>query len=379
MKSLGRIYSSLAVAIGLVFSISILSSSNVLAAALTSVPSNIPQSPTSSSGLTITPRRNAILKPGQSLTDQLVIGNLSTTQTLYVTLKPVDFTFQGQAGTPKIFLSPTAPQTAWSLKPYLTVPQYVVVPKNSSVTVNYKIKIPSYLGAGSYYSAILYQSGLGSTGNLGLSASGVTLIFVQVPGTVKESMTLQNFGAFFPDPGDETGRYVSFVTTSEPENMAFAVKNNGNVVEAPVGSIIIKKWGHAFKTIANTNPDNFLTLIGQTRLYVSCISQAPAAPNSQPSTASAVNCQKPNLSPGHYSATLTAYYGQNGNQTQEIIGTTSFWYIPMWLIYILIAILLLIIYIAYRIYRRIKNGPRTNRGYKSVSRSKSRKLPFRKK
>jgi len=377
MKNMRRIYSSLAVSMGLVFAVTAISPSSVLAA---TEPTNIPTYPTSSSGLSITPRRNAILQPGQTLKDELVIGNLNPVQTLHVTLHAVDFTFAGESGTPKLILSPNAALTTWSLKPYLVLPGTVTIPPGQTVTVNYYIKIPAKLGAGSYYSAIIYQSGFGTTGNLGLSASGATLVFVQVPGTVNENLSLENFGAFFPDKSNEGGNYASFITTQPPKTMAFTVKNHGNVVEAPVGTVVIKKWGHAYKTIPSTNPNNLLTLIGQTRVYISCIQPQPALAGQQAGTTSALSCQSPtNLTPGHYSASLVAYYGQNGNPTKQIIGTTSFWYIPLWLIWIALGILLIIIYIIYRIYKRFTTGSKGNKGYRSVSHSKSRRLPFRKK
>lgn len=320
---------------------------NVSAAGVGGIPT--PQ-PTSSSSLSIIPRENAIIVPGQSTKGTLVIGNQDPAAPLYLTLRVIDFTYSGTNGTAKYFISPKAPQTTWSLKPYLKLPGSVTIGPGQSKTINYTISIPRGLGAGSYYSAILYESGLGDTGNIGLSASGVTMLFVNVPGTVHEQLMLQKFGPYYSTTNGNTGNFMSYINTTEPNMMAFSVKNSGNAVEAPVGSIVIKKWGHKYTTISNVNPNSDLTLLGQTRLYASCLQYLPAGENN----INAGRCANPHLGPGHYSATLEVYYGQNGNITKSIIKTVSFWYIPEWLLIIILIIILLLILAGWRLYRKIR-------------------------
>jgi hypothetical protein len=151
------------------------------------VPASAADTSSGSSGLSINPRKNYVINPGQTINDKLVISNLDPNSDLSLSLKMIDFTYSGQSGTPKLFLADDAPQTAWSLKPYTTLPKTVDIAHGDSKTINYSITIPSNLGAGSYYSAIIYQSQNTTGGNVGLNASGVTLVFVSVPGTVKES------------------------------------------------------------------------------------------------------------------------------------------------------------------------------------------------
>jgi hypothetical protein len=103
------------------------------------------------SGLSIQPRKNYLINPGQTITDKLTIGNLDPTQDLYLTLKMVDFTYSNQSGTPKLNLAQNAQPTPWSLKAFTTLPENITITKGSTKTVTYTITVPKNQGAGSYY------------------------------------------------------------------------------------------------------------------------------------------------------------------------------------------------------------------------------------
>src|SRR5690606_15885630 len=150
-------------------------------------------------------------------------------------------------------------------------PEFLEVPAGSSASIDYTITIPENLGAGSYYSAIMYQAAGSNGGNVGLNASGVTLAFVSVPGIVDEKLTLQKFGAYASEDNGVTGKYIFIATMGSPKMIAYTLKNEGNVFEAPAGNVIIKNMFG--KQVANvtTNPNSSLALIGQTRLFASCI------------------------------------------------------------------------------------------------------------
>jgi hypothetical protein len=325
---------------------------------------------TSSSALSITPRKNYIIQPGDTVTDKLIIGNLDSTADLNISLRMIDFTFTNQSGTPKLFLADNAPQTAWSLKPFTTLPKTVVVPAGGSKTINYTITIPKSLGAGSYYSAIIYQAGGANGGNVALNASGVTLAFVSVPGTVKEAMSLQKFGAYNSETDGNTGSFVFIDTNEQPKTIAYTLKNEGNVFESPAGSIVLKDmFGHQVANMA-TNPSSSLSLLGQTRLYATCIKTVQQKIKAEGGTSKNTSCINPGLKPGRYTAKLDVFYGQNGNQTHEITGTATFWYLPWWFIASVVICLVFVGYGTWWTQRRIRNAVKGT-AYKS-SRPKSR-------
>jgi hypothetical protein len=329
-----------------------------------------PASGGGSSGLSITPHKRYIVKPGTSVTDKLVIGNLDNQNDLNVSLKLIDFTYTDQSGTPKLILAANASQTSWSLKPFTTLPSSVVVPAGQSKTVNYTVSIPANQGAGSYYSAIMYQAVGANGGNVALNASGVTLAFVSVPGTVKESMTLQKFGAYNSDTDGTSGSFVFIDMNEQPKMIAYALKNKGNVFESPAGNIIVKDmFGHQVANMT-TNPDSSLALLGQTRLFTTCIKTVQQKIQLEGGTSTNTSCTDPGLKPGRYTASLDAFYGQNGNQTHEVTAVATFWYLPIWFIIAVAIVLAALAFGIWWLQRKIR-GVVKGTGYK-VSGPKSR-------
>jgi len=307
-----------------------------------------------SASLSIVPKKNYTIEPGKTANDTLTVRNLDAKEPLELTLRVVDFTFTNDGGAPQLMLKDDAPLTTWSLKPFLTLPETVTIPPKSSKTLDMSVSIPAGHGAGSYYSAIVYSSGApGAGGNVGLNASGVTLVFTTIPGKVNEDLKLERFGAYNAATSDKEAGYV-FVTTKEPEVMAYTLKNNGNVTESPVGSITIKNMFGQSRTISNVNPSESLALIGQSRTFTSCIKLKSEEVNFNGSKSESTSCTSPGLWPGYYSATLDLFYGQNGNRTQEIGGKASFLYLPAWFVFIVLILLLALVYVVWRIVRAVR-------------------------
>jgi len=332
----------------------IVASFAVIIAAAYALPA-LPAAAASSAALSIVPKKNYVIEPGKSIKDTLLIRNLDNSAPLQLTLRVVDFTFTDDGGTPKLMLAPDAPQTTWSLKPFMNVAKNVTIAPSGSKTVDMNISIPAGHGAGSYYSAIVYSSGSGEGGNVGLSASGVTLAFVTIPGKVHEDLQMQKFGAYKPETPTSSASYP-FVATDMPQMIAYNLKNNGNVTEAPVGTIKIKGMFGKEYTIDDVNPNKSLALIGQSRTFTSCIKPKTADVKLNGGTTKATECEAPGLWPGLYTASLDIFYGQNGNNTQEIIQTAHFWYLPWWFILLVLVVLLVIAYFVWRIVRRVKYG-----------------------
>lgn len=323
----------------------------------------------SSASLSIVPKRNYTIEAGKSAKDKLTIRNLDNDKTLDLTLRVIDFTYTDDGGTPKLMLDEDAPQTTWSLRPFMKVPKTVKIPPKSSKTIDVSVDIPVGHGAGSYYSAIVYSSGSPDGGNVGLNASGVTLAFVSIPGKVNEDLKLEKFGAYKLAAKDKKASYTSF-TMDEPQNMAYTLKNNGNVTEAPVGSITIKDIFGREQTISEVNPNKSLALIGQTRTYTACIKLKAQEVELGGSKTEAKTCTSPGLWPGYYSAKLNLLYGQNGNNTKEIVGSASFWYMPLWFIIVLIVLVLAIAFGIWMIVRKVRNRTPQGARPKKLSRKK---------
>lgn len=312
-----------------------------------------PVSAQSSAALSIAPKKNYIVDPGQTIEDTLTISNIDRTTELQLYMRVIDFTYTDQGGTPKLFLAENSPQTTWSAKPFLNVPERITVAAGATKSVPFSVNVPSNQGAGSYYSAIVYSTNAPDGGNVGLAASGVTLAFISVPGQVNEDLLLKKFGNYDPKAQGEDKGY-SYITGNEPTVLAYTLENRGNVVASPVGSIILRSMFGQETTISNINSNGSLALIGQTRTFTTCIKLKPTEDGERRDSNQTAQCDSPGLWPGLYTAELDLFYGQNGNNTNEIVKTTHFWYLPLWFVVVVILILLAIAYFVWRTVRKIK-------------------------
>jgi len=311
-----------------------------------------------SSALSINPRKNYTIKPGQTITDKLHISNLDHASILNLNLRMIDFTFMNESGSPKFNLAQDASPTPWSLRSFTKLPKTVEIPAGGSKTIDYSITIPKNLGAGSYYSAIIYQAAGTNGGNVALNASGVTLVFVNIPGKAKESMSLQKLGAYNSDDNGTTGSYVYIDTNEQPKMIAFALKNEGNVFESPAGQITLKDiFGHMVSNIT-VNTKQQLALIGQTRLFTSCIKTKQQAVQALGGASKDETCINPGLAPGLYKIHLDVHYSHNelGGEDHAISGTAYFWYLPWWFIAVVLILLALIAYGVWWLRRKIKTA-----------------------
>lgn len=333
----------------------------------------------SSAALSIAPKKDYVINSGDDVKDELRIRNLDDTKPLELSLRVIDFTYTDDGGTPKLMLDPEAPQTAWSLRSYMSVPKQVTVEAGASTTVPISVAIPKEVGAGSYYSAIIYSAGsedFSETSNVGLAASGVTLVFTTVPGKVNEKLTVTKFGAYHESASSESG--YKYFNWDEPKTLAYTLKNDGNVTEAPVGTITLKDiFGHEYM-IKDINPSGSLALIGQTRTFKACIKQKIEDVNFSGSRTQASECTTPKLWPGYYRANLAGFYGHNGNNTQEFNANASFWYLPAWFIFSFLLALLIVGYFIWSVTERIRNNIR-RRNAKKVKGAKKTKAAADKK
>lgn len=316
-----------------------------------------------SNGLGVSPRKDFTVQPGKSITDTLYISNLSLNQDLQVNIRLIDFGAVNETGTPALQLAENAPQTPWSLKPFAKVQASVKIAAGKSANVPITVTIPATQGAGSYYSAVEYTAQNPETKEkVNISASTASLVFVTVPGEAKEKLKLRQFGTYEADTKGE-GRFKSFFLGSTPKEFAYRLQNEGNIAEQPSGSLIVKNmFGRTVKEVEDANPKKQLVLIGQTRRFQVCVkssvltSKAPSGQESQQTS-----CDDPGLLPGRYTAQVALYYGLNGNNSQEILASTSFWYLPWWSIVGLIVLMLLLAGLIWLVYRAFSGKRRRYR------------------
>ena len=294
-----------------------------------------------SAALAITPRRELTVAKGTTASETLTVTNPQQNADLTLKLRVVDFTAKNQTGSPVLSLNEDAKQEPWSLKKYIELPETVLLKGGETTNVPFSVTIPSNVGAGSYYSAIQYTAEGEGGQNVTIAAAATTLVFVNVPGEVKQQMTLKQLGAFSGDANGEDGSYKLFYFGGAPKVISYLLKNEGNVAERPTGSILIKNsFTGKTITVDEANYNGALALIGQERRFDACINTVEKKEQTVSGDVTRKTCEAPKLSPGRYTIQLSAFYGQGNGKSLEVVGTSSFWYLPTWFIILFVVLLL---------------------------------------
>ena len=317
----------------------------------------IPQQNASAQGsaaLSIVPKKTYTIEPGKTVNDTLLIRNQDRERPLNLSLRVIDFSYMDDSGAPKLMLAEDAPQTAWSLRKNISIPETVSIEPGASESIDMSVTIPENQGGCSLYSAIVYSSTSSEGGNVGLSASGVTLVFANIPCECKEDLQLKKVGAY-KETGAQSGGEYAYFHLEKPKRMAYTLKNSGNVAESPVGSITLKPWFGKETVINNINPNGSLALIGQERTFTACVKLKGQDVNFDGTRAEATTCDEPVLWPGFYTMDLAGYYGQNGNNTKDIVGSSWFVYMPWWAIIVLVLALAFIGFYIWKLVRHIRS------------------------
>ncbi len=310
-----------------------------------------------SNGLGISPRKDYTIQAGKAVNDTLYISNLSLNQDLQVSIRVIDFGATDETGTPALQLDDKQPSTPWSLKSFIKVQNSVKIAAGKSVNIPISVTIPAKQGAGSYYSAIEYTAQNPETKEkVNIAASTVSLVFATVPGEAKEQLTLKKFGMYASNEKGTDGAFQSLFLGTTPREFAYRLQNDGNIAEQPSGSLVVKNiFGRTVKEVENANPKRQLVLIGQTRRIQACLKSSVLASKAPGQDSQQTICDDPGLMPGRYTAQIALYYGLNGQNTQEILASTSFWYIPWWSVVGLLILLLVLAGFGWLIYRAFGN------------------------
>ena len=196
------------------------------------------------------------------------------------------------------------------------------------------ITIPANAKAGGYYGAIRFVTDTGSKSNLALTASVGSLFLVNVPGNIKENLSIIDFTA------GAKGEGKKLITTGNV-SMITRIKNTGDVHEQPFGKIIIKSSNG--KTVSETEFNNTEP-------------KSNILPDSTRKFENLINNKK---WLGHYTASISLGYGNNTNELAN--ATSSFWYIPIWLIFVAVVVLVVILAAIYVIYRKVRTRKNAKR------------------
>lgn len=288
-------------------------------------------------GLSITPTRfEFVIERGKAETANIQIKN--------VTDKPIlaraflnDFEPEGNTGNPRLIID-SQEQSSSSIREFVIGLQDVNVGPGETVPVDLPIQIPDNAAPGAYYGAVRFQAAAPETDGdannpqVALNASVAALVLIEVPGDITEKIEITNISAYLEDK-----KGVLF--TKKPNNTGIEVNNLGNGFSKPFGRVSITgPWGKGEVNsyeLNNTSPRGNV-LPRSSRLFKNDIGGISL--------------------PGRYTIQANISHGRGG---EVLTATTSFWYIPVWMIAVLAIVLLGLVGVAYYLFR--KYGTKTKK------------------
>lgn len=291
---------------------------------------NVKAQEVTGNGLLISPTRTELTaNPGETKDFSISVKNVTKAD---LTAKAYlnDFESDGTTGNPKI-ITDTAKRTPYTLDGMIKGLSDLDLKAGESKTVNLSLQLKDKMAPGAYFGVVRYAAvnKANTTGQdqVSLTASIGHLVFLTVPGSVEEKIQLQDLK--ITNEKNQTG-----ILFNKPTKASISVKNLGNGFSRPFGKISLSNGSKEVSTIDVNG--------GETKGIV--------LPNSSRTFDGAI---KGISRPGKYKAVASVAYGNGG----EVVNLTkSFWYLPIWFVIVLVAIVLLIIVGAYFLYRKVSVG-----------------------
>lgn len=280
------------------------------------------------SGLSISPTRTELrIQPGQSDKVEVSIRNVTRGA---IIAKPFisDFESDDATGEPRLYAN-TDKRNSASINSFVSGLQDVPLQPGENKTLIYPVNIPASAAPGGYYGAVTYRAvpanaASPESGEVALTANVASLVLIEVSGDITEQIQLDSVKVL------KDTKASSFFTT-KPNKAAINVKNNGNSFSKPFGTVS-------------------LTDMSGKQIYSYELNNATPRGNILPKTNRTFTDEVKNISkPGRYTLTANISHGNGGEVlTQKV----SFWYIPVWLLVLMIVVLLGIAFGAFMLYRK---------------------------
>ena len=299
------------------------------------------------SGLRISPTRSSLsVVPGDSREIVQTVKNVTQTP---VTVQPLlnDFESDGVSGEPRLIGDPEV-VSAYSLREFLAIPDNFELQPDEEREVTISLEVPANASPGAYFGSVLYRAspaGDRGDGQVALIASVGSLVLLEVPGEITEKIQINDISAYLNDGEGEPQAGSLF--TKKPDNIGVEVENLGNSFSQPFGKVSVKDWrgNEVFIYELNEVPRNNV-LPDSTRLFLQELQNVEVKTvNGEEQTTKS----SPISWPGRYTVSGSISHGTSG---EIFTVTTTFWYIPTWLILLVVVLLLALVGLAYWLYRK---------------------------
>lgn len=277
-------------------------------------------------GLQISPTRNEVsVNPGEQKTITLSLKNI-TNGPLSAQAVLNDFESDNVSGTPKMLVDPNN-RTPYSLNSMLSGLTDVELQPGETKEVKLTINVPGNAAPGGYFGAVRYSvvpKGTDAERQIALNTSIAHLVFVDVPGDVVQQIRVNSLKM----QNDDKARTIFFTA---PNKSTLSVQNLGNGFARPFGTVTVNNtFGKQVASYeVNNNEPRGIVLPNSSRAFTNDISGVKL--------------------PGKYTATASVAYGNGG---EVVTYKSAFWYLPIWFLLVVLALLLVVAGGIYYIFRK---------------------------
>lgn len=286
-------------------------------------------SPTGS-GLSISPTISQYtISPGSTANLKITLKNITVDD---VTAQGFvnDFTADGTTGNPKILTNNTEPSPN-SIRNFVSGLQNVPLKRGEQKDVSLTLTIPKGTTPGAYYGIVRYKAqpagpAAPAPGQVALTASVGTIVLITVPGNIHEQVQVKGLHVY---RGGQDGS----IFFGAPNSIGVEVANFGNGFIQPFGTVevhnMFKKNLVSYQLNNPKQPGNILP--DSTRVFTHNIKNIDSF--------------------GRYTVIASVSWGKG---SQVLTLQKTIWLIPKWMVAIFLLIIIALLYVAYRAFRRYR-------------------------
>ncbi len=270
----------------------------------------------SGSGLSISPTRTELqIEAGATDVVKLNVRNVTSTK-IIAKVFVNDFTSDDDTGEPRIIIDDTG-DSATSIKSFISGLVDVELEPGEDKSLDIDVNIPENTPAGAYYGVIRYasipaDSTAPDAGQVSLTASVGSIVLIEVPGDIREQVQVRDVFVY------RSGVNKTFFT-SKPDEIGIRISNQGNGFAKPFGNVnVTGPKGDIVSSYELNNSDP----------------RANVLPESSRTFRNPFDGVK---MPGRYTVTANVSFSNGG---EVLIYKKNFWYVPVWVMVLLVVLIL---------------------------------------
>lgn len=300
---------------------------------------------TGGSGLSISPTRTELsVLPGATDKVTVSIKNI-TSGAIFAEVSIDDFEPDNETGAPRIITN--GDRNAASISGFIAPVEGVRLEADESKDIVLDVNIPNDAAPGGYYGAVRFKAipvdnnGQDGSNEVSLTANLLSLVLIEVPGDITQKVAVNSLRAYLDDKS-------GVIFTKKPNFLGIEIENLGNSFIKPFGTVTVSNFvgSEVFSYELNDSNPRSNVLPGSTRLYKDALEdvESKIVNDKQEETR-----KSPISMPGRYSVVANVSYG-NGGEVFTV--RSNFWYLPVWFIVTVLAVILALVLLGVYLYKK---------------------------